>query len=201
MTYLKTKMTYKIFYISEANIFGNSAYLIHTCKMCNSLSKHNATTLITPWGSKNLYSNIKKKFLLTSSSKFKIFYFFSKLKKLNFFSRLIFGLKTSLYLKNISENKMIISRSFLSSFFLTIFKIKHFLEIHHELTGISKLFLIHFNFINSNKIIKVIFISKKLRNKFKCLPSKKTLVLHDAVDLSNYRSKKENTSKKKKLHT
>lgn len=190
-------MTIKIFYISEANIFGNSAYLIHTCKMCNSFSKKKMTTLITPWGNKNLFLKLKKKFLLIPGNKFKIIYFFKKVKKMNFFSRLIFAFKTSLFLKNLNEKKLIVSRSFLSSIFLIIFRVKHFLEIHHELKGLSKLFLINFNLINSDKILKVIFISKKLKNKFDYISSKKTLVMHDAVDLNNYNFKKNKKSKRK----
>ena len=38
-------MNFQIFYVSEANVFSDSAYLNHTCKMCDSFSKKKTTNI------------------------------------------------------------------------------------------------------------------------------------------------------------
>ena len=69
------------------------------------------------------------------------------------------------------------------------FRIKHFLEIHQELKGLTKFLLINLNFLNSNQIIKIIFVSKALSNNFN-LKNEKYIVLHDGCDLRDFRFKK-----------
>ena len=68
----------------------------------------------------------------------------------------------------------------MSSFFLSIFKVYHFLEIHHELRGLTKFIFVNLNFLNSKYINKVVFISKTLSKLFN---TKNFIILHDAVDL------------------
>ena len=46
---------------------------------------------------------------------------------------------------------IILTRSLISSFAMTIFNIDHFLEIHQEIKGLTKILLINLNFINSKK--------------------------------------------------
>ena len=72
--------------------------------------------------------------------------------------------------------------------FLSLFRIKHFLEIHGELKGISKFLLLYLNFINSKYIIKNIFITHELR-KLYFLNVKNFLILPDAVDIKNFKKK------------
>ena len=89
-----------------------------------------------------------------------------------------------------SNAELIITRSWMSSIFLSIFKINHFVEIHSEFTGFTKFIMVNLNFINSNYILRTILISKTLANKLTTINRKKILVLHDGVDVKNFRYKK-----------
>ena len=62
--------------------------------------------------------------------------------------------------------KLIFTRVFLVSIFLSIFKIKHILEIHNETSGITKFFFNYYYFFNNKKFIKIIYIHKNLKNTF-----------------------------------
>ena len=104
--------------------------------------------------------------------------------------RIIFALKVARYLKR-KEKGLIITRSLITSFFLSLFKIFHKVEIHNEMKGLTKFLLIDLNFINSKYVEKVIFISLKLSSKFKV---KKKIILHDAVDISNFQKPKFKTN-------
>ncbi len=185
----------KITYIAETSLTNKSAYTHHVLKMCDSLCKKGDVKLIIPFADKNLnLKRIKKNFLLKSKKNIFIKSIL-KNKISNFLFRILFGYKTANYLKN-SNSNLIITRSLISSFFLCFFKIKHFLEIHTELRGITKLLLISLGYINSEFIIRVIFISKTLSKKFPNLNKKKILILHDAIDLKDFRYKnKRNTIK------
>lgn len=156
--------------------------------MCDSFSKKKNTTLIVPWGKLETYKSLNTSFLFTSNNHFKVKFFFNKFSKLNFLNRLLFAIRTTLYLRKITSNKLIITRSLVSSIVMSIFRIKHFLEIHHEFKGMTKILMLNYNFINSKYLIKLIFISKKLKEKFiNYTVFEKSLVLHDAVDIKNYR--------------
>ena len=149
----------KITYIAETSLTNKSAYTHHVLKMCDSFCKKGDVKLIIPYVEKDLnFKTIKKKFLLKSKKNILIKSIL-KNKISNFLSRLLFGYKTANYIKN-SNSDLIITRSLISSFFLCIFGIKHFLEIHTELKGITKFLLIYLNYINSEFIIKVILITK-----------------------------------------
>ena len=115
----------------------------------------------------------------------------------NFIYRIFFSIKTSYNLKNNNIN-LIITRSILTSFFLSLFKIHHLLEIHSEMSGLTKILMINLNFINSKYIKKIIFISKSLRKIFNIENKKKIIILHDAVDIKNF-SQKKKTNKIKNL--
>ena len=179
----------KITYIAETSLTNKSAYTHHVLKMCDSFCKKGDVKLIIPYVEKDLnFKTIKKKFLLKSKKNILIKSIL-KNKISNFLSRLLFGYKTANYIKN-SNSDLIITRSLISSFFLCIFGIKHFLEIHTELKGITKFLLIYLNYINSEFIIKVILITKSLSKKFPKLNKKKIIILHDAIDLKDFKYKK-----------
>jgi len=128
---------------------------------------------------KNYKLHIKKKIIINSIFK----------KKFNntFLRRFLFSIRVSLLLKN--KKSIILTRSLISSFFMSIFNIDHFLEIHQEIKGITKLLIIDLDYINSKNVIKVIFISQGLANFYS---SKKTnnIVLHDACELRDFIKKK-----------
>ena len=80
---------------------------------------------------------------------------------------------------------MVLTRSIISSFFLTLFKIKHYLELHSELKSFTKILMINLGFIKSQSIKKKILISNALNKIFK-FNKKDILVLHDGVDTKNF---------------
>ena len=83
---------------------------------------------------------------------------FEKFNSENFFTRMLFGIKVAIFLKK-HKADLILSRSLITSFILTLFRIHHFLEIHSELKSLTKFIMINLNFINSSYIIKRILIS------------------------------------------
>ena len=84
---------------------------------------------------------------------------------------------------------LILTRSFMCSFFLILNKKKHFLEIHHPMNGFTKILFIRFNFITSKYIIRVIFITKSLQKHFKNV-NFKSIVLPDGAEIKNFKKKK-----------
>ena len=131
MTQKKTKLT--INYISELNFPSKSAYSIHVMKMCEAFSKLGYSTNLYTINSKNLKKifndyNIKYKF--------NIFSVFKKFNKLNFFLRIIFSIK--IFFKNFDKKSIFVSRSIIFALFASIFKRNVILELHHEITGLSK---------------------------------------------------------------
>ena len=187
----------KITYIAETSLSNKSAYTLHVLKMCDAFLKKGQVQLILPYITKDLKLNsIKKNFLLTSKKKL-IVKGILKHKIKNFLSRIYFGYKSAKYIKNFNC-KIILTRSIISSFFLCVFKVKHFLEIHNELKGLTKFLMINLNFINSQYVVKTIFISKTLITYFQSINKNKILVLHDAVNIKNFNYKK-NDNKIKNL--
>ena len=182
----------KITYIAETSLTNKSAYTHHILKMCDAFSKKGEVELALPYIEENTkFKNIKKNFLLSVKKKITLKGILrNKIK--NFLSRICFGYKSAKYIKN-SNSKVILTRSVISSFFLCIFKARHFLEIHNELRGLTKFLMINLNFINSQYITKNILISKTLSLNFPSINKKKILVLHDAVDIKNFKYKKNNS--------
>ncbi len=182
-----------VYYIADTSLTNNSAYTHHVIKMSDAFSQEKNTILLIPFvKKKNIYNSIKKKFLLTSKKRFFICSIL-KYKSLNFIHRIIFAYKVANYLKDKNSN-LILTRSFMASVFLSIFKINHIIEIHSELRGLTKFLLINLNFINSKYISKIIFISNALKKKFKIINKKKIMILHDAVDIKNFNNKKNSES-------
>ena len=184
----------KITYIAETSLTNKSAYTVHVLKMCDALSKKNKLTLLLP-KNKIDYKKLKKEFMLTSKNKFLLVSAINK-KTSNVLLKLYFGYTVSKKLSN-NDQDLIITRSFLSSFFLCLSRINHVLEIHSEFRGLTKFLMITLNFLNSKWIKKIIFISETLRKKFIIVDKKKSLVLHDAVDVKNFVLSK--TRKKQKI--
>ena len=130
----------RIFYIAEFSLPNQSAYALHVIKMCDGFSelrKKRIELLIPHINSNYSKKKIIKDYLIKHT--YKIRGFFSSKKNLNFFSRIIFSIKIKNYLKD-KQSSLIISRSLVSSIFLAFFNIKNIVEIHTELTGITKFF-------------------------------------------------------------
>ena len=78
---------------------------------------------------------------------------------------MLFGIRTAVFLKN-NKADLILSRSLITSFILSLYKVHHFLEIHSELKSLTKFIMINLKFIKSNYIIKKILISSALNKVF-----------------------------------
>ena len=153
----------KITYIADTSLTNKSAYTYNVVKICDAFCmKSHDVSLLLPFSHKKINQNkIRKIFLLRAKKNFTIKSFLS-FKPKNFISRLIFGYVSAKYLKK-NKSDIVISRSFSSSIFLSLFKVKHFLEIHTELKGLTKFIMINLNFINSKYIIKKLFITNALK--------------------------------------
>tara|TARA_B100000989_G_C19532300_1_gene470801 strand:+ start:5639 stop:6730 length:1092 start_codon:yes stop_codon:yes gene_type:complete len=180
----------KIFYIADFILPTNRAYAIHVFKMLDGFCSHGyKSCLFIPFFDKKKLNKTLNFFDLKNKNSISVKRVFKKIVVINFIYRIFFGFKVAKEIKNFQEKNLVITRSLIASIFLSLFKVKHFLEIHQELKGLTKYLLINMNFINSRYIIKNIFISKSLANFYR----KKTLrykVLHDAVDISKFKKKK-----------
>jgi glycosyltransferase involved in cell wall biosynthesis len=180
----------RIFYIADFILPTNRAYAIHVFKMLDGFYSHGyKSCLFIPFFDKKKLNKALDFFDLENKSSIQVERIFKKKIISNFIHRIFFGFKVAKKIKNFQEKNLVISRSLIASIFLSLFKVRHFLEIHQELKGLTKYLLINMNFINSSFIIKNIFISKSLANFYR----KKTLkyeVLHDAVDTSKFKKKK-----------
>ncbi len=186
MTQKKTKLN--INYISELNIPSKSAYSIHVMKMCEAFSKLGYETNLFTINSKNL-SKIFKDYNI--KYKFNIISVFNNFKKLNFLLRIIFSIK--IFSKNFNSQSVFISRSVIFAFFASILRKNVILELHHEITGLSK--FVYFLLKNLRLInnLKYIFLHKQLRDFYK-IKANKNIVLDDASSVEDF-----NQIKTKKL--
>ncbi len=179
----------KVIYIADFSLPNKSAYTLHVLKICDAFSEFTkkSVELLIPYSDyKYTKNNLKKDFLL--KKKIKIINFFFKKKKFNFLTRVFFSIKIYNYLKKDKLNHIVISRSIIPSLILAFFNIKNILEIHTELTGLTKkiYFLTKLKFIKKN--LKFIFINDYLRKKFK-VNKKKSIILFDAVDYRDFKKK------------
>lgn len=176
----------RIFYIAEFSLPNQSAYALHVLKMCDGFSalKNMRVELLIPHINSSYSKKIKKDYILKYNYKIKSF--FSVKKKLNFILRLIFSIKIKNYL-NDKKNTLIISRSLVPSIFLAFFNIKNIVEIHTELTGVTRFFFLftRLNLIKRN--LKFIFINDYLRTKMN-IKKKESIILDDAVDVTDFKS-------------
>jgi len=165
----------KALYIAETSLTNKSAYSHHVIKMCYTFLKlGHKVSFIT-------FKKIKKDFALKGKKSFKVMPFVN-FNSENFFTRILFGIRTAIFIKN-NNADLILTKSIVTSFILTLFK------IHSELKSLTKIIMINFNFINSNYIIKKILISKAL-NKIFNFEKDKVLILHDGVDIHNFNKPK-----------
>lgn len=170
----------KIFYLAEIDLPNTSAYTIHVLKMCDALSKNFKVTLVVFSKTKISFFKIKKDYALDNH--FKIVSYNSKKQKKNFFFRIKFALFCN---KLIGTDDLIISRSVISSLYLAYYNKFNYLEIHHNLHGITKII-----FIFRNYFLKKLFFILIHKNLKKVLSiKKKYIILNDAVNINNFKKK------------
>ena len=186
----------KVLYIADFTLPTNRAYAIHVFKMLDAFSDHKIKSkLFIPYFKKNNFKRSLKFFDIKSPKFISINRIFDKKVNFNFLKRFMFSFKVAKIIKTQNKDDLIITRSLIASIFLSLYKIKHFLEIHQEIKGLSKFFLINLNFINSKFVIKNIFVSKSLANFYRN-KTKKYKVLHDGVDVRKFKKKKIKSVKK-----
>ncbi len=176
----RKKSPLEIYYISELNIPNKSAYSIHVMKMCEAFTKLGFETNLFTIKSKNL-SKIYKEYNI--DYKFNIISVFNNFKKLNFLSRIIFSIK--ILSKNLNRRSLFISRSIIFALVASILNKNIILELHHEITGLSKLFYFLLKYLRLIKNLKFIFLHNRLK-KFYKISSKKSIVLDDASNIENF---------------
>jgi glycosyltransferase involved in cell wall biosynthesis len=178
----------KFHYVAEINLPSKSAYPLHVLKMCDAFAglKYNVTLLIFYKKNNLSFKDIKKKYNLKNN--FKIKYAFNAKKNYNFIDRCKFAFYS---IKEIEKNSLIISRSIITSFYLSFNRIENILEIHHVPQKITKIiFWLKKIFINK-KYLKFILIHKNLIKKLS-LYNERKIVLDDAVDINDFKKVKEN---------
>ena len=152
----------KITYLFNASIPSNLPSSLQVAKMCESMKKNlHEINLITPMpGQTNFFDfyNIKSKFNLLKIKYFKKYplginyYLFS-------FVSILYGLRL--------KTDLFITRNFFTCFLLVLFKRKIIFEMHHDLSSegrIVSFIFKNFKVFNSNKILKVVAISKNVKN-------------------------------------
>ena len=178
----------KIFYLSEISLPNTSAQVIQILKMCDSFSDKKKEVYLLVNHNENLkFYNLKKKYNLKKN--FKIISLKNN-KNLSFLRRINLANKALRYISLFMDNnKIIISRSIISSIIFSIFGKKNILELHSENSGISRIL---FNFFRKTGAFKnqfFILIHKNLNKHFK-FDKKKFIILDDAVDIEDFKFKK-----------
>ena len=178
-----------ISYISDFKIPSKKAQAIHILKMVDKFCKYsNDVYLVANYYDKEISKKkLSKNYLLKNIQKLKIFGVFEKIKSDNFINRILFGFFG--FLKIRQRKGLIITRSYFVSFFLILNKKKHFLEIHQEPSGLSKIFFKNFKLIKSRYIIKIIVISQAFK-KILSNQNISSVVLPDGSDPEDFKKKK-----------
>ena len=174
----------KIYYVAELNLPSKSAYAIHVMKMCEAFSKLKYDVNLFVINRKNI-NKINK--IYNINYKFKIFSIFNNFILLNFIIRIIFALK--ILSKKTEKNALFLSRSIIFSLIASLYKKKIILELHHEITGFSKIIYWLLKNLKLIENLKFIFLSKNLNYIYK-INKKKYLVLDDAVNITDFNKKK-----------
>ena len=175
---------FQVKYIAELNLPNKSAQSIHVMKMCEAFTKlkYKVKLFIINGNNKSKiykFYNIKNNFDICS--------IFNSLKLLNFVTRLIFSYK--ILSKQNDKNSIYISRSIIFALLAAIYRKKIILELHHEITGLTKYIYKSLKYLNLIENLKYILLSQKLNHIYK-IKKKKFIVLDDAVNPDEFEIKK-----------
>ena len=136
-----------LIYITETSLPTKSANIINSLKFCDALSNYYNVKFLSP---NNLLETkiIKKKYNLRNEISFE-----SLINKNieNFKMRLFFSIKIILRIFKEKKNKVILSRSIISSLLMTLFNIRNTLELHHIPQSFSKFFFSFIMFLPQKK--------------------------------------------------
>lgn len=180
----------KIYYVAELNLPSKSAYSIHVMKMCEAFSKLNFDTNLFVINKEDI-NKINK--IYNINYKFKIISVFNNFILLNFIIRILFSIK--ILLKKTEKDALFLSRSIIFSLIACLFKKKIILELHHEITGLSKIIYWLLKNLKLIENLKFIFLSKNLNDIYK-INRASFIVLDDAVNIIDFNFKKQVKHKK-----
>jgi glycosyltransferase involved in cell wall biosynthesis len=174
-------------YVCEVNYPNSSAYGIHVLKMCDAfMSKNSKVNLIAPYLSINI-PKLKKNYKI--KNKINFFSMFRKKIRINFLIRILFSLKIIINKEIDVGNCLFISRSALFAIIASFFNKKIILELHHELSGMTKVLYYSLRKIGFLENLRYIFIHKNLIKTFKPIKNR-FICLDDAVDTQDFKSAK-----------
>ena len=150
-------------YLAITQIPSRHANALQIVQMCNGLIKNgNKVNLIIP-NFKGLNSSLKSYYGVTSKNKFNKNW---KKEGRTFKIRKYFHTHPISFQKFFYKSDLIITRNLVISFIFILLNIKHILEIHDDLkiSGnlLAKIFK-YFKLLNSNSILRVIFITNNLK--------------------------------------
>ncbi len=177
-------------YITFSSIPSSHSSSLQIIKTCENLSKRKFNvTLIKP-GTGNKKVSINKYYGLKHKVSIKEFKFFKTFPRgINFYlyclSCLFFILK--------NKNSITITRNYFVCFLIVLLKQKIILEIHHDINvegRISKFIIRYLNLLNMKKLIKIVAISKAVKNlfinKYKVAPEKiEVLASGSSIKINN----------------
>ena len=190
-----------ISYLAMSDIPSKNANSLQIVQMCNAFIENgNKVKLVAPCFDHT--ENISVKNYYGIKNKIQIIRIGKKRKDLSKLDNIIFPLRLALY-SLFNKNNLFITRNIIVSFFLIIFRIKHILELHDDLEiagkKISKIFK-NLKLLNSNKIIKIIFITKSLHNFISSKYNYKKKNYRILSDASSLKIKPEKLVSKKKIN-
>ena len=149
------KKNTSIYYVAELNLPNKSAYSIHVMKMCDAFSELgyevNLFTIKT-----NNFSKVFKDYNIRK--KFNILSIFNNHINLNFFLRIIYSFK--ILSKKFNKNHLFISRSIIFAITASILKKNVILELHHEITGLTKIIYFMSKYLKLIDNLRYIFLHK-----------------------------------------
>ena len=187
-------MKKNLLYISEVQFPSSSAYSIHVAKMCDALSKNKFRILLVTPNCTSTIKDLKKNYNIRGDINTKSI--FNEKVKLNFIFKFIYSIKIIFLLKKINREVSIISRAVIPSIILSLFGYKSILEIHHNISGFTKLLFIIFKNLKLLKNINYIFLNKSLIQEYTSKNQNKYVCLDDAISLKDFKIKKKNKIKK-----
>ena len=156
------KNKFLINYICEVNYPNSSAYGIHVLKMCDAFAEQKIrVNLFVP----NLSIKIKK---LKNDYKIKnsinFFKIFKKKNNLNILTRIYFSLiiLNNQFINKKNYRNFFISRSVIFVLIGSLLKKNIIIELHHNLSGVTKYLFTIFKYLGILNNLKYIFIHKNI---------------------------------------
>ena len=173
----------EIDYIADFSVPNKSAYAVHVFKICDSFVKQKYKLNLYLYSNENTVSfrKIKKDYNLKNN--YKVHYCFKKKRNRNIFNNLLFAFWLK---KKINIKSFVLSRSIIPALLLKLFGFKIILEVHHEMSGLTKNI---FNLLSKFKPINnldYIFIHENLKKKFN-KKTNKCVILDDGVELNDFK--------------